>query len=259
MALWELKWLDFIIEQWGATEYSKWGELLIRVSFLKVSHQIFTVAWSGNCNHSLLFEWGNCSSGSNLPKITQKKGGTLGPLYPRESEWLSAHSPAQHSGLVAEKEGLDYKTWKENSIPNVPWVGIWQRLESSDQNLGAMYRQPGERTQCHHDLHGSLAWGWLMGTIWECQGYAESQIPQPDRAEKGPPRAAHSGAWEVETLPLASIHCKFKRKKNKPNKSRDPLPLETSCQLRFGKGNPIHLPHICSLRFSKNYNDGDHQ
>lgn len=42
VALWELKGLDFITEQWGATEDSKAGELLIRFSFLKVSHQILT-------------------------------------------------------------------------------------------------------------------------------------------------------------------------------------------------------------------------
>ena len=114
LAIWTLS-----FRQWGATKYSKWGELLIRVSFLKVSLQILTVAWSGNYNHSLLFEWGNCSSGSNLPKITQKKSSTLGPLYPKDNEPLSADSLAQHSGLVAEKEGLDYKIWKENSNPQM--------------------------------------------------------------------------------------------------------------------------------------------
>ena len=39
-----------------------------------------------------------------MPKITQKKSSTLGPLYPKDNEPLSADSLAQHSGLVAEKE-----------------------------------------------------------------------------------------------------------------------------------------------------------
>ena len=54
-----------------------------------------------------------------MPKITQKKSGTLGLLYPKDNEPLSADSLAQHSGLVADKEGLDYKIWKENSNPQM--------------------------------------------------------------------------------------------------------------------------------------------
>ena len=56
-----------------------------------------------------------------MPKITQKKGGTLGALHPRDSKRLGTDSLAQHSGLVAEK-GLDYKVWEENSNPQMnPW------------------------------------------------------------------------------------------------------------------------------------------